>query len=376
MSDPDGRTERAGDADRAAPLGTRVATAAPRGTAAVATLFLFVFAVQLLGTATEAAAPLLERVLRPVVVGDASALGLGWLAAYGLTNGSVVAALSVSLLGADVVTTSEGFLLVSGSRLGGAGVVVLVGALDYAGKRGPGTLREGTSLGLLTFLLTLSIYGPVTVLGYLLWPVVRGPLQAAVVTADPSVGALRVFDPACCAVVDAVGAVPALVVAIALLFGSLQLFDRVLSGVEPETLRSSVFRHFRRRWTAFLVGLVVTGATTSVAFSLGVVVPLYNRRFVKRSEMVPYVLGANVGTLLDTLLVAFVLESAAGVAVVVLVMALATGLTLAALVVYGPYAAAVDAAQDRLLGNRRALFVFAGLLVAVPLALVAVAHVP
>ncbi|MEF8774673.1 MAG: hypothetical protein V5A23_06220 [Halobacteriales archaeon] len=91
---------------------------------------LFVFAVQLLGTATEAAAPLLERMLRSVLVGDAAALGVGWLAAYGPINWSVVVALS--LLGAAVVTTSEAFLLVAGSRLGGAAVVVLVMALATA----------------------------------------------------------------------------------------------------------------------------------------------------------------------------------------------------------------------------------------------------
>ncbi|MFC7254971.1 hypothetical protein ACFR97_14685 [Haloplanus litoreus] len=55
---------------------------------------LFLLAVQLRGAATAAAAPALERVFAKVLVGDLSALG----------NGSVIAALSLSPLTADLVS--------------------------------------------------------------------------------------------------------------------------------------------------------------------------------------------------------------------------------------------------------------------------------
>ena len=54
---------------------------------AVGVILLFLFAVHLLGTATEAAAPTIERVFFQVVAGDASALGVSWLGAYVLANG-------------------------------------------------------------------------------------------------------------------------------------------------------------------------------------------------------------------------------------------------------------------------------------------------
>jgi sodium-dependent phosphate cotransporter len=346
----------------------------PLWVTAFATVLLFLFAVQLLGTATEAAEPVIERILGRVVVGNGSALGLGWLTTYGLTNGSVVAALTVTLLRSGLVTVSESFLMIAGSRLGGGAIVVFIGVLDYLQERRGRSLTEGTSLGLLTFLLTFSIYIPVTVLGLVALVMFQSELLAATSGLDLSLQTLQYFEPVTVFVTRTVGPGFALGIALVLLFGSLWLFDELLEHVETATVRRYMFQHFERRWVAFGIGLLITGLTTSIAFSLGVVVPLYNRQFVRREEIVPYIMGANVGTLFDTLIVAFVLETTTGVAVVLVVIGLATLFTLAALLAYEPYTAFIDAWQDRLLEDSRFFLVFGLLLVLLPLALVVGGH--
>ena len=315
---------------------------------------------------------MIERVLRRIVVDDTSALGLGWLVTYGVTNGSVVAALSLSLLRSNIVTVVEGFLMIAGTRLGGAAIIVLLGAVDYLQTRQRQTLSEGTSLGLLTFLITFTIYLPVTVIGFVVLTRYQSVVLHAAQGLEMSVRSLEYVEPITDAITRTLGPLPTLVVAVALLFTSLYLFDELLERVETQTVRRYVFRHFKRRWTAFVIGFLITGITTSVAFSLGVIVPLYNREFVRRREIVPYILGANIGTLLDTLVVGFVLETMAGVAIVLLVMGLATLFTLMALVGYGPYAAVVDIVQDRLLDDRRFFVAFGVLLVVIPIILLRV----
>lgn len=119
----------------------------------VASLVLFLLAIQLLGAATEAAAVPLKQFFSRYVAGDTTALGVSWVATYVLTNGSVIAALSVSLFDSGVITASQLFLMLAGSRLGAAAIVILIGALDYFQKQRY-SLGEATSLGLLTFLLT------------------------------------------------------------------------------------------------------------------------------------------------------------------------------------------------------------------------------
>jgi len=334
---------------------------------ALAVVVLFLFAVQLLGTATDAAAPALQRAVDAAVVGDPSAVGLSWLAAYGLGNGSVVAAVSLSLFTADLLSTAQLFLMVAGSRLGAAAIVVFIGALDFVQKR-RFSLQESVSMGVLTFLLTHSIYLPATVLGYLALPVVTRPggHPSLSLAASP----LELFDPLTAAITDAIGPALAFVLAVGLLFGSLTLFDRLLGRVDTGTLRDRLFSHLQRTWLSFLIGLFVTTLTTSVAFSLGVIVPLYNRGYVERDELVPYVLGANLGTMFDTLVVAVVLESGVGVAVVLTLLVAATLVTGLALAGHGRYGRAIAAADDRLLTDRRFFAAFVASLVLVPLALV------
>jgi sodium-dependent phosphate cotransporter len=337
----------------------------------VAVLALFLVSVQLLGAATEAAAPALERVFARILVGDAAALGVGWLGAYALGNGSVIAALSLSLFATGLVSASQLFLLIAGSRLGAAAIVVFVGVLDYVQKERY-TLRKSVRMGVLTFLLTHSIYLPVTLLGYLALPLLYDPVAAASADWSLAVRPLAWTAPLTEGVTDRLGPVPSVLLAVALLFGSLRLFDRLLARVDTATIRRRFFSHFERTWLAFAIGLFVTGVSTSVAFSLGVVVPLYNRGYVERDELVPYVLGANLGTLFDTLVVALVLESAVGVALVLELLGMAGLVTVGALLVHDRYSRLVVAVDDRLLVDRRAFVAFALCLLFVPLLLVVV----
>ena len=335
---------------------------------ALVAVLMFLFSVQLLGTATEATTPLLERLFRQAVVGDTSALGVSWLATYLLTNGSVVAALSISVFESGVVSAEQLFMMVAGSRLGGSAIVVFVGALDYFQKK-EYSLPSSVSMGLLTFLLTYSVYLPATVLGYLSLPWLRGRFSTDLQGFEVGIGSVRLFEPVTVAITNRLGSLPSFVFAVLLLFGSIRFFDRLLRQVETETLRRNLFRRFRRTWLSFLFGILLTGVTTSVAFSLGLIVPLYNRGFVKRDELVPYILGANIGTLADTAIVAVVLGSPVGFAVVLFLLLLASVLTVAVLFFIDDYTRSVAALNDRLLNDRRYFAIFVVSLVLVPLAL-------
>ncbi|RYJ08330.1 sodium:phosphate symporter [Halogeometricum borinquense] len=336
--------------DLLAPLSSRLLPISALGT-----ILLFLFAVQLLGTATDAAAPVLKPVFSRISVEDTATLGLSWFGTYVLANGSVIAALSLSFFSAGIVSVPQLFLMVAGSRLGAAAIVVFIGVLDYFQKERY-SLQKSVSMGLLTFLLTHSVYVPVTVLGYIALPYFRGPFYSVSSGWTLRSQPLSFFHPLTVAITTRIGPLLSFLLAVGILFGSLRLFDRLLTSVDTATLRDRFFRHLRNTWVSFGIGLLVTGVTTSVAFSLGVIVPLYNRGYVKRDELIPYVLGANLGTLFDTLVVAILLESAVGVAVVLVLLVTATLVTLIALVVHDSYSRLIAVFHDRLLTDRR-LFV-------------------
>ncbi|MFB6124810.1 MAG: sodium:phosphate symporter [Halanaeroarchaeum sp.] len=316
-------------------------------------------------------APALGPVLRRSLDPDVSALGAGWLAAAALLNGSVVAAVAISLAGAGVLTARKLFLLVVGSRLGAA-VVVLVGALDHLQRRGD-SLPTSVGLGLLTFVVTHSIYLPVAVLGYLGLPWVRAtvdlPGGGLATTARPlaSLGGPAAW------LHSLLGGPATFAVAIALFLASLRTVDRLAARVETERLETRYLAVVDHPWRSFAVGLVATALTTSVAVSVGIVVPLYNRGYLDREQMVPYLLGASLGTLTDSLLVAVVVGAPTGVLVVALVLAVGTVLTLVAMVGQVPYGAGVGVLHDKVTTDWRWLAAFAVGVVGVPAALVATA---
>ena len=334
----------------------------------VATLLVFLFAIRLLGSATEALTPTLRRTLNRVVVSDSSALGLGWFASYVLANGSLVAALAVSLFSSELIARSQLFLMIVGSRLGGAAVVVFIGAFDYLNEE-LDSVREAMSLGLLTFLLTHSIYLPVVVVGYLALPVL--PLGARAEGAAPAVdGPLAGMVAALTdGIVAVVGPGVAFLLALGCIAASLRLFDHVLDGIDTEHLRQRYIVGLDNRWLSFGLGLVITGLTTSVAFSLGVIVPLYNRGHIKPREIMPFVLGANVGTLVDTLIVAVALGTPIGIRTVLVILGLGTLVSVVTLVWYGPYQSIIRTIQAELLGSAGYFVGFLLSLLVVPLVL-------
>lgn len=341
------------------------------GLEALLAVAVFLMAIRFLGTATETLQPLLEGLLDTIVGGDPSALGAAWLVSYVLMNGSVVAALALSLFTTGLLTEPQLYLMVAGSRLGAAAIVILVGALDYVADRDY-SLRRATSLGILTFVVTHSIYLPATLVGYGLLTVGQLTPPTPIGVEFRAGGLVAALTAIAETLTNAIGAGPVFVLALALLVVSLRVFNGVLDRVETERVRTVARLTIRRPWIAVILGLVVTAATTSVAFSLGVVVPLYNRGYVRRRHMVGYILGANIGTLSDTVIVAIVLETPVGAGLVLALLGVAGALTVLAVLGYERYLAAIAPVHDRIVGDPRVFAAVLAALLLVPLALIGI----
>ena len=205
----------------------RLARSGPVFVGAIGTVLLFVSAIQLLGAATDAARPFLVEVLGRVVVGDVSALGLSWLVTYGLTNGSVAAAIALSLFNAELISSMALFLMIVGSRLGGAAIVVLIGALDYLQHRGD-EVERSVGLGTYSFLVTHSIYLPLAVVGAVSLPAVFLLESVATGTVVLSrIGGVGVLDGPVDRVAGLLGALPTVAVAM----------NGPRKGIQPRTFQ-------------------------------------------------------------------------------------------------------------------------------------------
>jgi Na+/phosphate symporter len=120
----------------------------------------------------------------------------------------------------------------------------------------------------------------------------------------------------------------------------------------------------------------VATLTLSVSVALTVLVPLAAKGLIRREEALPYIMGANITTLADTLVVAM-LQPTPDAAQVVLAEAI--GVTIVSLVIlavfYAPVQRAVLRLDDYLVSSDRRLAFFVGVLFLMPIALLATGFV-
>ncbi len=349
-------------AERSTPHRKRVAFASARALFAVGGVGLFILALQVIKTGASGLLPLLDNLQ---VSGGANALGFGWLFAYVVLSGSPVAAIGISLLSGGTFDQSEAFAVVGGSRLGASFIVLAVGFVLYLrGRRSP----DGLSIGVIALLTTMTTQGPAIGLG--LVSLHYGWLDGFRFDTPAGIanGIDTIYGPAVDLVDRWLPAGLVFVAGVGILIGAFSLFDRALPQMEGE---ADVIRrrlHFLgSRWLMFALGGTVTLITLSVSISITALVPLALKGYVRRDHVIPYVMGANITTFVDTLFASVLLGGNAAFTVVLTEM-LSVGLISSIILVffYGPYSRAILSMAHWTTVKPRNLSLFLGAIVAIP----------
>ena len=319
-------------------------------------IFLFILAIQLMKAGASAVGPQIEGQF-PFANG-VSTLGTGWLGAYFVLSGSPVAATAISLFGAGTLTKFQTFTMLSGSRLGASFIVLLTGFL-YAMRNKDRARGESIGIGIQALTMTAVVYVPGMLIGY---AVIRGGLLDGMnwhASAEMEATLGKLWGP----IVDLVAArVPGwalFLVGLGVILVSFSLLDHVLPHVSSESTISKHERWLKHPWTMFGLGCLVALLTLSVSVALTVLVPLAAKGYVKREEALPYIMGANITTLADTLVVAMLQNTPAASQIV---LAEAIGVTIVSLAVlaffYTPVKRSVLGLDDWLVASNRRLALF------------------
>ena len=333
----------------------RVISVAVRlGSFAVA-LFLFVLAIQLMKEGAKALAPALTD--SPLFSNAFSTLGAGWLGAYIVLSGSPVAAVALSLYAGGAATQLQTFTMLSGSRLGASFVVLLVGFLYAVRNRGRNR-GESIGMGVLALSLTAVVYIPGMLIGY---SILRsGAFDGIKLSASSDV--LSLIDVIWGPAIELVTKLPGwtlLPIGLGFILISFKFLDRVLPQLDGERQGSARSEWLKRPWPMFALGCIVATLTLSVSVALTVLVPLASRGYITREQSIPYIMGANITTLADTLVAAMVLGNAVAVRIV---LAEAIGVTIVSLLFlalfYGSLRRTIIAFEHWLVASSRRLWIF------------------
>jgi sodium-dependent phosphate cotransporter len=318
-------------------------------------LYLFVLAIMFMKEGASMLTPMIRNTFR--VDSPANSLGFGWLFAYVIMSGSPVAAAALAFFDSGVVSKLGAFAMITGSRLGAGFIVLLIGFLYVLRGRNRAT---SLSMGLLSLSITWSTYFPAFFLGILL-------LQTGVLdTIQINRGfILQSFtDSLVSPITNLVsGLVPQsilFVIGIGIICVSFNLFDKCLPQIAiKESQVGWASRLVYRTFVMFVLGALVTLVSMSVSISLSILVPLSNRGFIRRENVIPYIMGANITTFIDTLLAAVLLGNPPAFTLVLVEMITITLISLIILgVCYSRYQKMILAFVNRITQNSRNLTIF------------------
>jgi Na+/phosphate symporter len=123
----------------------------------------------------------------------------------------------------------------------------------------------------------------------------------------------------------------------------------------------------------FALGGLITSMTMSVSVSLSVLVPLSARGIIQPRHIVPYVMGANITTFIDTLIAALIVGGPAAFTIVLVEVISVTVLSLLVLLFcYRHFERVILQLQGWIIQDGRAMVVFLGVLLILPLLLLLV----
>jgi hypothetical protein len=262
--------------------------------------------------------------------------------------------------------------MLTGSRLGAAFVVLMV-AVIYATRGGSGQRMAPVSTAVMALVTTAIIYIPGAIIGFLLlqW----GPFTELNISFPAQFSDL--LDLVYGGLLGRIESWPGWLLflgGLGILLISFKLIDSVVPELSGTDIENKRLGWLRRKWPMFGLGCLVALVAMSVSVALTVLVPLVTKGLVKREDIVPYIMGANITTLGDTLLAAFLLGSAAAVQIVLAGIIGTTIVSVALLTfAYPQLRRAIWRFQRQMVKSKSRLAVFAAALFAVPIAIIAVA---
>lgn len=282
----------------------------------IISLALFILAITLMKEGARDLAPLVRD--RFHVTNPANSLGFGWLFAYVVMSGSPVAAATLTFFDAGVIDQMGAFTMITGSRLGASFIVLFIGFIYVLRGRNRST---SLSMGLLSLIVTGTTYLVALGVGLLLLD--SGWLDGLQLQSGALLTSLTdlIFDPIVALFLRFLPPWALFVAGFGVIMVSFNLFDKCLPQMSlKESHVGRMSRLVYQPWVMFLLGASITLISMSVSVSLSILVPLSHRGFVRRENVIPYIMGANITTFVDTLLAAVLLNNPAAFTVVLIEM--------------------------------------------------------
>jgi len=251
-------------------------------------------------------------------------------------SGSPVAAASLSLFNGGAINALQTFTMINGSRMGASFIVLFIGFVYMLRGHEP---KRSLSMGLLSLLTTWTVYIPAMLLGT--YFITQGTFDRVHMSSSAELDSFMdaIFDPIVAWITSWAPGLLVFAVGVGVILIAFNLIDHALPELKlGGTDFGEAPRLLYRPIVMFLLGSAVTIVSMSVSVSLSLLVPLSARGYVRRENVIPYIMGANITTFIDTLLGAVLLNNPPAFTIVLTEMlSIAIVSIIVLLTMYKPY---------------------------------------
>ncbi|MFO7258525.1 MAG: Na/Pi symporter [Bacteroidota bacterium] len=298
-----------------------------------AVLLLFLFAIDLMTSALRQLSPIATESIIVATSNPFTGFLIGVLATAMVQSSSTTTSIAVALVASQSISLESAVPIIMGANVGTTitSTIVALGFIDKK-KELRRALAAGTYhdfFNIITALILFPLeyyYGFLSRLSVFIANAIFEPSHSDNGTAGYLL--ISAFEPIINFTIRSIGnGVVLALLAFALLFASIILFRRFLTRLldvqEPQRFSKFFFTDSSR---AFFWGLVTTAAIRSSTVTTTLVVPLAAKKVVSLRRIVPFIIGANLGTTITAFLAALMNAESLGVISLAIAHALFNGI--------------------------------------------------
>lgn len=323
---------------------------------------VLIFSIILIKHGIRELGPDFNEWLRSNIRNVPSAIGYSWIASMFVLSGSPIAAIAIGMKNAGVISTIQLFGSIIGSRIGAVSIAFFMGIVTALGDK---SLRRGFSIGTAAFVTTLIMNTGTLFIGAILYPLRFLISTAPKVYAPDPLGPL---DTAAGYMTASLGP------SVTILFGTLSIIfvlgiiDKTLTKKSGEDSIESWIDLLGNPTASFFSGFLLTAVFFNVSVSLSIIVPIYISKKIELKNIIPYLIGANVGAFSDALVLSLLTGNPESFGAVLMVML--GNCAMAYLMMREKTIDSIVNVTYRLLVDMRGVFMLLGIMVALPFLLV------
>ncbi|HUW43971.1 MAG TPA: hypothetical protein VMV95_03365 [Bacillota bacterium] len=267
-------------------------------------LYMFVFSLTLIKVSS---ASLGEGIfsLTGDNVSEINAFGLGWLATLITQSSGAAAAILIAFSLVGIIGPIILLYMIIGTRIGTSITALFTAFLVHAKRR---DFRHGFEIGLANLVYAI----PIAIVMFLLefFTGFFHKIGTYFVVFD-SPFKYNIVDMVVLPVINLFSFIPNhlnLVLGIFLLVGSLKYIPKFMINIWGEKhLKRKINEFLDKKWKSFLLGLGITALLMSTSITITFLIPLVITRITKLKNVIPYMIGANLGGVSEIILGGLVL---------------------------------------------------------------------